>query len=155
MKKAVMILTLMLLCIGVKAQNADEPLFKPVQYEGFELLVPAEAEMHDTGKSAIVKCPDGTFGLSLQVTKDKKAGTEAAVQLCRRMVTDLKISGATLSRVTMHGLSGARVRGTAEGAPITVLVLDGGKRFFQAVAINTPRREAWVDRCLESIAKVK
>lgn len=143
----------MAVVLGSLCCGAQETAFRPFEYEGFTLSIPTEAVVTQKEGTAIVKAADGTFGMSIEVKADKKAREEAAVQICRRMVSELGISDARLQRVMVHGLKGARVMGRSQGAPITVLVLDGGKKYLQIVVLNTPMRQGWTDFCLDSVTK--
>ena len=104
-------------------QSAHEDLtpvagtFSRFNYDGFTMLVPSGTLISKSDQEAVVKAADGTFGLSLKVEKDAAASPEAALQLCSRLVSDLRIKGARVTRVSIHGMAGGRVQGTVEGAP--------------------------------------
>lgn len=128
--------------------------FSEFEYQGFTMLIPSNSTVDSTTKEAIVKCPDGTFGMSVKVEADKSASATSAVQLCRRMVTDLDVKNATISRVMIHGMKGGRLQGITEGAPINVVILDTGKKYLKMVIINTPDHADWVNITIDSINKI-
>lgn len=128
--------------------------FSNFEYQGFTLMVPSDNEIHVTDKEAVVKCTDGTYGLSVKVEKDRGATANAAVEMCRRMVTELDVKNAKISRVIIHGMQGGKLEGVTEGAPITVLILDAGSKYFKLVIINTPNHADWVNITIDSVNKI-
>ncbi|MCM1320331.1 MAG: hypothetical protein NC217_08135 [Muribaculaceae bacterium] len=150
--------------IGTAAQQPTETVIESVtpvegnfskfEYQGFSMMIPANNEIEMTTKEAIVKCIDGTFGMSVKVEKDSKASAAAAVQMCQRMVTDLDVKNAKVSRVIIHGMQGGRLEGVTEGAPINVVILDTGKQYLKMVIINTPDHADWVNITIDSINKL-
>lgn len=160
------ILALALLCppMLVPAQSAQvtqsetvtpvEGNFSKFEYQGFSMMVPASSQIDMTAKEAIVKTNDGTFGMSVKVEKDKDAKTDAAVEMCRRMATDLDVKGARVTKVMIHGLQGGKLEGTTEGAPISVLILNAGGKYLKMVVINTPDHADWVNITIDSVTPV-
>ena len=140
-------------------QSAHEDLtpvagtFSRFNYDGFTMLVPSGTLISKSDQEAVVKAADGTFGLSLKVEKDAAASPEAALQLCSRLVSDLRIKGARVTRVSIHGMAGGRVQGTVEGAPISVVVLDGSGKYVKLVVINMPDRADWADMAIDSLSR--
>lgn len=130
-----------------------EGSFSRFDYQGFSMMIPSGSSVDMTSKEAIVKSNDGTFGMSVKVEKDKDASATAAVEMCRRMVSELDVRGAKVSRVMVHGMQGGRLEGMAEGAPMSVLILKSDDCYFKIVFINTPERADWVNICIDSVTR--
>ncbi len=58
-----------------------------------------------------------------------------------------------MTRVSIHGMAGGRVQGTVEGAPISVVVLDGSGKYVKLVVINMPDRADWADMAIDSLSR--
>lgn len=167
MKKFWLMIILSMMCLSVNAQTDKsvsseggsltrvEGNFSRLDYKGFSMLIPSGSDVNLTDKEAIVKYTDGTYGMSVKVESDKDASASAAVQICRRLVNDLDVRGAKVSRVLIHGMSGGRLEGYVEGAPINVVVLDAGKKYLKLVIINTPNRSDWTNMTVDSVNRVQ
>lgn len=161
MKKFLLSLTLLAAAAAVMpsyAQDATTPAVQEQQidyadfnYQGFNIKVPAGCKIEMTSKEALLKSDDKTFGLSMKVEKDAKASGESAVQMCNRMIADLDIKGAQLNRLTNHGMNGARVQGTIEGAYINVVILDAGGKYVKLVIISAPEKASLAETIIDSI----
>lgn len=128
-----------------------EGSFSKFEYQGFSLMVPSASTVDMTTKEAVIKCNDGSFGMSIKVEKDKGASANAATEMCRRMVSELDVKGARITKMLIHGMQGAKLEGVTEGAPITVLILAVDKKYVKIVVINTPDHADWVNITLDSI----
>lgn len=126
--------------------------FTRFDYQGYTMSVPAGVQIDITGKEAILKSDDGTFGMSLKVEADKGASQSKALEMCRRMVTDLDVKNAQISRVSIHGLNGARLEGITEGAPISMLILAAHHQYLKMVIINTPEHTSWASVTMDSLS---
>ncbi|MCM1005524.1 MAG: hypothetical protein NC402_04430 [Prevotella sp.] len=150
--------------ITVHAQQPDRILEESVtpvegsffkfEYQGFSMMIPANNEVEMSAKEAVVKSPDGTFGMSVKVEKDKSASANTAVEMCRRMVNELDVKGAKVSRVIIHGMQGGKLEGITEGIPVTVLILNAGGKYFKMVIINTPDHADWVNITADSVTEL-
>lgn len=141
--------------IGVQdvvTETAAEQMFVQFDYQGFTMQVPAGCEVNLTTKEAVLKCGDGTFGMSVKVEKDKGASAEAAVEMCRRMVRELDVKDSKITKVMIHGMQGGKLEGTTEGAPVSVLILATKGKYIKVVVINTPEHADWVNITLDSLA---
>lgn len=161
-----LILAIALLAPGV-ATYAQEPTagtvhnltpveggFSRFEYQGFSFMVPSGATISEKDKEALVKCADGTFGMSVKVEKDKKASAQSAVEMCRRMVTELDVRGAKITKMLIHGMQGAKLEGMTEGIPVSVLILAVDGQYVKTVIINTPAHTDWVNIALDSITRL-
>lgn len=129
--------------------------FSKFEYQGFTMLIPAPSDTRTTPDEAIIKTPDGTLGMSLKIESDRGATPEAALQMCRRMATELHVKGATVSHLSIHGLRGARLQGTTEGLPITVLILADKGKYLKLVIIHTPEQSDLTNIIIDSITPAK
>lgn len=129
--------------------------FSRMDFEGFTMLIPSQSLVSETEKEAIVKMADGTYGMSVKIEEDRSASASAAVQICNRLVNDLDVKRAKVTRVIIHGMQGGRLEGTAEGAPVNVLVLDAGKKYLKLVIINTPAHADWANITIDSVNKIR
>lgn len=129
---------------GVHAQTTDEVIAETLTsandyvdffFNGYTFKVPQGMPVNMEGNEAVVKSPDGSFGLSVKIEKDSKASANGAYEICKRVVTDLHLQEAKLTKVSVNGLEGACVEGKLEGMHVGVEVLDGGKRYIKAIAI--------------------
>ena len=137
MKYIITLITIMAATLSMRADTerltespADSTLIAPIQgnfskfeYKGYRMLIPSPAETRATEQEAVIKTADGTLGMSLKIESDKGASADAAIQMCRRMAGELLVKGAAVAHLSIHGLRGARLTGTAEGVPVTVLIL--------------------------------
>lgn len=164
MKKIALVIVMLIagvsaFAVSVSEENVAvtpvEGSFSQLDYKGFSMLIPSNSQVNMTDNETIVKQPDGTYGMSVKVEIDKGASPTAAVQICRRLVNDLDVRGAKVSRVLVHGMTGGRLEGYAEGAPINVLVLDAGGKYLKLVIINTPERAAWTNMTIDSVNKIQ
>ena len=131
---------------------SNETLFKSFEYQGFTMQVPANCEANISKKEAVLKCIDGTFGMSIKVEKDKNASPNAAVEMCRRMVRELDVKNSKITKVMIHGMQVGKLEGTTEGAPISVLILAVKGKYLKMVIINTPEHADWANIVIDSVA---
>lgn len=137
----------------VTEQSQAECLdFQEFEYQGFKMNIPINSEVSMTTKEAIVKCKDGTFGMSLKIEKDKGATPNAAYEMCKRMVTELDVKDSKITKVMVHGMQGAKLEGVTEGAPVSVLILATKDKYVKMVIICTPEHAAWANIVTDSIA---
>jgi hypothetical protein len=136
-----------------EASASQNDSFTKFEYQGFVFAIPASVRMNETSKEAIGKCEDGTFGMSIKVEKDKAASGNAAVEMCRRMVTELSVADARVTKLLVHGMVGAKMEGNVEGSPLTMLILAADGKFVKVVIINTPQRADWVNLVLDSVTR--
>lgn len=122
-------------------------------FNGFTMQIPQGLPVNMEGNNATMKNPDGSFGLSLDIEKNKDARPQGAYEITQRLVTDLHIQGAKLSKVKVNGMEGAVLEGKIEGANVAVEVLDAGKKYVKLVAIYTDARAADAKKALLSIRK--
>lgn len=122
-------------------------------FNGLSLKVPQGAPISMEGNEAVLKTPDGSFGFSLKTEKDKKASATGAYELCKRVVTDLHIQQAQLTKVNINGLEGACVDGTLEGVHVAVTVLADGHRYVKLVVICAPSHASWARTVIQSVRK--
>lgn len=167
MKRTAFILALLLAAGGATA-SAQQPISKTVVtmdtptpsldyvdffFNGYTIKVPQGMPVNMDGNEAVVKSADGTFGLSIKIEKDAKASANGAYELCKRVVTDLHLQEAKLTKVNINGLEGACVEGNLEGMHVGVEVLDGGKRYIKAIAIFDASHTDAAKQALMSIRK--
>lgn len=163
------ILTALLVCVICLSAQAQRPApddaapvaaqttgrFTKYDYQGYSFMIPAESLVRATDTEAVIRTPDGTFGMSVKVERDRKAAPGAAVELCRRMVRELDVKGAKVTRVLVHGLQGAKLEGVTEGLPITVLILAHEGRYVKMVLINIPQQAATVNIVTDSVTRTE
>lgn len=121
-------------------------------FNGLSFKIPQGMPVNMEGNEALVKSVDGSFGLSFKMEKDAKATPTGAYELCKRVVTDLHLQEAKLSKVNINGLEGACVEGKIEGMRVAVEVLDAGKRYLKAIAIFD---DSHADAAKEALTAIK
>lgn len=164
MKRIVIMAAALLFAAGGVTIKADEPAVQSAAenvtndyvdffFNGFTMKVPQGMPVNMEGNEALVKSPDGTFGLSLKIEKDAKATAVGAYELCKRVVTDLHLQEAKLTKVSVNGMEGACVEGKLEGMGVGVEILDAGKRYLKAIAIYNDTHADDAKTALMSIKK--
>lgn len=163
------IITALLVCVICLSAQAQQPApdeaapvaaqttggFTKYDYQGYSFMIPAGSRVRATDAEAVIRTEDGTFGMSVKVESDRKASAGAAVELCRRMVRELDVKGAKVTRVLVHGLQGAKLEGQTEGLPITVFILAHDGRYVKMVLINTPQQAATVNIVTDSVTRIE
>lgn len=158
MKKYIVTLLLLFSALIPAAAQLSQPVgevkLTPFTYNNISILIPEGCTPRVSDKEAVVKQPDSSFGLSLKIEKDKSATPALAEKLCRGMIQDLDVKEYSLTRVLIHGMSGARLSGKVEGTPVDVVILDGGKCLVKLVIIALPDHHIPVNRIIDSITRL-
>lgn len=128
--------------------------FYEFEYQGFGIMVPTASQASVSGSEAVLKCADGTFGMSVKVEKDRGASADSALEMCRRMVSEFGVEGARITKMLIHGMQGVRLEGITEGLPVTVQIMAVDGRYLRIVAMSTPAHADWVGVALDSVTRL-
>ena len=125
--------------------------FSPYTYEGYLLQVPAGCVIHTDRSTGSLTAPDGSFGFTISVDKDKNSSQPGAVEICKQLLMSWKLSDASVKKVTINGLKGATLRGKAGPDHIAVAIIDGKGSYLRLIVMSKPNRTDWVDHTIASL----
>lgn len=121
----------------------------PLTYRNITFEAPASYTAEGT-IPYLVKAPDGSFGLSLEVGDANGCNLKRCKAFCTDMAKTLNISNTNFKELRVNGFKGAALTGTMGELQVKLAVLYKGNKEIRSVMMYYPKNEQTAQKILYS-----
>lgn len=129
-----------------------DSVYRNMEYNGFLFDIPKEARVM-IDRELVAYNPDGSFGVSMTMHESPGTDQKRALNLCRGLANELKLSSPTVDNVKINGLNGAIANGSVEGKDVTVVLLPYQGKEMVAIVMADKAHKEMSDRYLRTVKK--